>query len=628
MTVLGIDFGSTKCSAAVLEGRAVRPVSFAAESYGSAYCLPTAAFLESDAQIFVGTDALARRAVDPTRFFEGDHLKRQLHRSDRIPHPDFHILRSSLVAAILAHIKSAAERETGHSIDSLTLAIPAGYTQGGPGWNALESAAQSAGFSDVQFLREPEAAILAFCEHLAEGGVDQPADGTISLIYDFGGMGFQSSLLKRTGEAWQMVGSTATRESTCGAARIDELLMQDFTQKCPAAAEQLLTSDDSGAEDYSRVLSFLTAAKHSFSTSGGRAVNLPDPFARREAYALNETQLSLMIGPMVEETIQCCAEALRIGQLRWGDLGYLVPVGGSSRIPLVWKKLSDEAARGGGSPEQPRTSGINCFDPLLAVCLGAALSRRPPIPPVSITVDDLPHAVIGATYSASLSAAGGSGSYRWQAKSIPPGLSLDSSGALTGIPAGPAGSFVLEVEVADDRQPKPRKSQALLTLAIGYPPSEPWNGPPIFNGQRVSGDVRMQMLLHQAAVSVHHYLTKVVPEFGRKKRTSWQLLHAMFTTGTAPAQNEFPMVLRLTLRVDWKDHRSVSYACRVLRGEAAGPSESPKFFESLVPVVVPPDWGPDQMPLEIRRDMISRSVKESERAIYQYNRDNRSKDSS
>jgi hypothetical protein len=69
------------------------------------------------------------------------------------------------------------------------------------------------------------------------------------------------------------------------------------------------------------------------------------------------------------------------------------------------------------------------------------------------TPTPLPTGTVGVAYSLSFAAAGGSTPYSWSVASgvLPAGLTLGSSGSLTGTPAG-AGLFAFTILVADSAQ--------------------------------------------------------------------------------------------------------------------------------------------------------------------------------
>ncbi len=73
-------------------------------------------------------------------------------------------------------------------------------------------------------------------------------------------------------------------------------------------------------------------------------------------------------------------------------------------------------------------------------------------PPLVISTSSLPAGTIGAAYNATLTATGGTPPYSWAVTvgTLPAGLSLNaSSGAITGTPAGPAGTSNFTVTITD-----------------------------------------------------------------------------------------------------------------------------------------------------------------------------------
>ena len=65
-----------------------------------------------------------------------------------------------------------------------------------------------------------------------------------------------------------------------------------------------------------------------------------------------------------------------------------------------------------------------------------------------VTTKSLPDGVVGTSYSATLAASGGTKPYSWSAGGLPDGISVSSSGSLSGTP-GTAGSFTVSVTVTD-----------------------------------------------------------------------------------------------------------------------------------------------------------------------------------
>ena len=91
--------------------------------------------------------------------------------------------------------------------------------------------------------------------------------------------------------------------------------------------------------------------------------------------------------------------------------------------------------------------------------------------PLSITTTTLPNAIEGAAYAATLVATGGTAPYSWTVSdgSLPYGLTLSPSGAITGTPAGP-GSATFTAQAIDATSPTPLAASATLSIAV-FPPS-------------------------------------------------------------------------------------------------------------------------------------------------------------
>jgi hypothetical protein len=91
-------------------------------------------------------------------------------------------------------------------------------------------------------------------------------------------------------------------------------------------------------------------------------------------------------------------------------------------------------------------------------------------PAVSITTTSLPAGAVGVTYSTNLAAAGGLSPYTWSitSGSLPPGLTMSPSGAITGSPAGPVTTSTFTVKVVDALRPAGTATRQLtLTIAKG-----------------------------------------------------------------------------------------------------------------------------------------------------------------
>jgi len=94
--------------------------------------------------------------------------------------------------------------------------------------------------------------------------------------------------------------------------------------------------------------------------------------------------------------------------------------------------------------------------------------------PLVVTTTQLPTGTVGTSYSANLSASGGTPPYAWalSAGSLPGGLSLSASGAITGTPTT-SGTAGFTVRVTDSTLPVPGTATAALSITVAAQQTPP-----------------------------------------------------------------------------------------------------------------------------------------------------------
>lgn len=180
---LGVDFGTSNTSAGyMLDGRP-RLIEFAP----GRTTIPTTFFFDYDTRQMLIGDPAIRALVDGVegRFMRA--LKRVLGTS--LMHEPRQILNErvtfvEIIARFLAHVKARAESQAGVTFDRVLSGRPVVFHGvGDPRENAAEADLRAcylaAGFQEVEFMPEPQAAAIA------SGALEQP--GSIGLIVDVGG---------------------------------------------------------------------------------------------------------------------------------------------------------------------------------------------------------------------------------------------------------------------------------------------------------------------------------------------------------------------------------------------------------------------------------------------------------
>ncbi len=233
-------------------------------------------------------------------------------------------------ALVLGEARRIAEERLGQPVTDCVLTVPANF-------NDLQRAATKvagrvAGIQVGRILNEPTAAALAY-------GFGKKGRERIA-VYDFGGGTFDVTLLDLSENVFEVL-STAGDTFLGGddldyaiALRMGEELMKKHRVDMSAdnlVREQLRAAAEKVKMDLStRSMSKITIDDIGF--SGGKSVNFEFVLRRSEFEALAE--------PFIERTLAVCQEALDVAGVATKELGEILLVGGSTRIPLVRRRLS------------------------------------------------------------------------------------------------------------------------------------------------------------------------------------------------------------------------------------------------------------------------------------------------
>jgi hypothetical protein len=120
----------------------------------------------------------------------------------------------------------------------------------------------------------------------------------------------------------------------------------------------------------------------------------------------------------------------------------------------------------------PTTAAVSGFTVQVADSSGAAatalLGITVNLPALAVTTTSLPNGTVGAAYSQNLAASGGSGGYTWSlaSGSLPGGLALSGTGAISGTPVA-AGTSNFTVQVRDSSG---STTSATLSITVNAPP--------------------------------------------------------------------------------------------------------------------------------------------------------------
>jgi TPR repeat protein/actin-like ATPase involved in cell morphogenesis len=374
MPAVGIDFGTTKTLVVCWdqERSCARPVRLGRGRDD----LPTSLHLDTHGEWAFADDADDLRETDPAGYLP--RLKRALGRRKQVILRQKSIDSVDLTAGYLKHVKRRVEMETfqGVRITSAVLTVPALF--GEAARDGLTEAAGKAELKEVQLLEEPLAAGMAFLQEKTGTPL-----GECVLVFDWGGGTLDLALLHQRNGHFVISPELMGGDDMCGGEDIDDL----FRTEVAARLQSLGVGNE---ELQSPRLQFAIVrqakeAKHHLSqkevadirlVADGKAVHLP--WKREEFEAL--------AAPMVERAVATLQQLVIKCQASGQQPGYVLLVGGSSRIPLVANMIKDQV---GLAPVLWDYS-------IEAVAIGAAIkanggviaAKPTPPPPRAPTVSD------------------------------------------------------------------------------------------------------------------------------------------------------------------------------------------------------------------------------------------------
>ncbi|MBI6953740.1 MULTISPECIES: Fe-S protein assembly chaperone HscA [Pseudomonas] len=242
-------------------------------------------------------------------------------------------------ADILKVLRQRAEETLGGELVGAVITVPAYFDDAQR--QATKDAAKLAGLNVLRLLNEPTAAAVAY-------GLDQNAEGLVA-IYDLGGGTFDISILRLTGGVFEVL---ATGGDTA-------LGGDDFDHAIAGwIIEQAGLSSDLDPATQRQLLQAACAAKEALTDAD--VVGVSHGAWQGE---LSRVAFDAMIEPLVARSLKACRRAVRDSGVELEEVGAVVMVGGSTRVPRVREAVGALFGR------TPLTS----IDPDQVVAIGAAI---------------------------------------------------------------------------------------------------------------------------------------------------------------------------------------------------------------------------------------------------------------
>ncbi len=345
--IIGIDLGTTNSCVAVMEGG--KPVVI--PNAEGTRTTPSVVAFSQNGERLVGQVAVRQAVINADRTISS--IKREMGTAYRVKIDGKTFSPPEISAMILRKLKKDAEAYLGETVSEAVITVPAYFTDAQR--QATKDAGIIAGLEVRRIINEPTAAAVAY-------GVDKEESQKV-LVFDLGGGTFDVSVLDIKDGVIEVL-ATAGNNRLGGDdfdACIVDWLAAEFKREYkvdlsgqPAAMQRLKEAAEQAKKELSSTenatvsLPYLTESK-------GTPLHMSIPISRAR---FNE-----LTAHLVEATAGPVRQAMEDAHITKDDIGKVLLVGGSTRVPSVQEKVRSIIGREG-------FKGIN---PDECVAIGAAL---------------------------------------------------------------------------------------------------------------------------------------------------------------------------------------------------------------------------------------------------------------
>ena len=321
--IIGIDLGTTNSCVAVMEGG--KPTVIA--NTEGARTTPSVVAFTKTGERLVGEPAKRQAVTNADNTISS--IKRDMG-TDRGRTIDGKKYSPQQISAmILQKLKADAESYLGEKVTEAVITVPAYFNDAQR--QATKDAGKIAGLDVKRIINEPTAAALAY-------GLDNEKEQKI-MVYDLGGGTFDVSIIE-IGDGVIEVLST-NGDTHLGGDDFDQRIIDWMVREFKAKEGVDLSGDKMALQ---RLKEAAEKAKKELSSATTTNINLPFITATAEGpkhFDMNLTRAKFeeLISDLVEKTAIPVQNAMRDAGLTNADLGKVLLVGGSTRIPCVQDKV-------------------------------------------------------------------------------------------------------------------------------------------------------------------------------------------------------------------------------------------------------------------------------------------------
>ena len=321
--IIGIDLGTTNSCVAVMEGGKPTVIT---NAEGMRTTPSVVAFTKTGERV-IGEPAKRQAVTNAEKTIAS--IKRHMGTDYKVQIDDKAYSPQEISAMILQKLKSDAENYLGEKVTEAVITVPAYFNDAQR--QATKDAGKIAGLDVKRIINEPTAAALSY-------GLDNEEEQKI-MVYDLGGGTFDVSIIE-IGDGVIEVLSTAG-DNKLGGDDFDNVITQYMLDEFKKQEGVDLSTDKMAMQ---RLKEAAEKAKKELSSATTTNINLPFITATAEGpkhFDMNLTRAKFdeLTHDLVEKTAEPVRRALSDAGLTNADLGQVLLVGGSTRIPAVQDKV-------------------------------------------------------------------------------------------------------------------------------------------------------------------------------------------------------------------------------------------------------------------------------------------------
>ena len=320
---IGIDLGTTNNCVSVIEGG--KPVIIVNENGGRT--TPSVVAFSNTGERLVGEIAQRQAVANASRTISS--VKRHMGTDWSINIDGKKFTPQEISAMILRKLRQDAENYLGEEVTDAVITVPAYFND--IQRQATKDAGRIAGLNVKRIINEPTSAALAY-------GLDNGEPQKI-LVYDLGGGTFDVSIIEIGSGVIEVLATNG--DNNLVGDDFDERIVEHLLSEIKKQYNVDLKNEQMAMR---RIREAAEQAKKELSAAGSTYISLPYLYQKGSEsinfeYTLYRAEFDILTQDLVERTAVPVQNALDDAGISPVELGHVLLVGGSTRIPAVQEKV-------------------------------------------------------------------------------------------------------------------------------------------------------------------------------------------------------------------------------------------------------------------------------------------------